>query len=100
MLRASRLLPTLAVVALLGACGSKDDGEPLQVAFIGAPGSLFDRGLRLSPPAQQVRLIVFASFSRALPGNPDAFLSAPLLKARAPPLRGRLTEVAQSSALQ
>ena len=55
MLRASRLLPVLAVVALLGACGSKGDGEPLQVAFIGAPGSLFDRGLRLSPPAQQVR---------------------------------------------
>ena len=55
MPRPLRLLPALALVALLGACGSKDDGEPLQVAFIGAPGSLFDRGLRLSPPAQQIR---------------------------------------------
>lgn len=48
-------LAILAGLGLLGACGASDDGETLQIAFIGEPGDLRDTGLRLSPPAQQLR---------------------------------------------
>ncbi|TCJ39875.1 peptide ABC transporter substrate-binding protein [Parafrankia sp. BMG5.11] len=48
-------LAILAGLGLLGACGASDDGEMLQIAFIGEPGDLRDTGLRLSPPAQQLR---------------------------------------------
>lgn len=53
-----RFRPHLSLVmalALLSACGSRDDGEALQIAFIGEPGDLLDKGLRLSAPAQQIR---------------------------------------------
>jgi ABC-type oligopeptide transport system substrate-binding subunit len=60
MLRRPRPLAILAALILpftvaLSACGSKDDGEALQVAFIGPSDSLFARGLRLPAPAQQLR---------------------------------------------
>ncbi len=55
----SRLFAVLAVLmpafAMLNACGSSDDGEMLQIGFIGAPDEPFEQGLRLSAPAQQVR---------------------------------------------
>jgi oligopeptide transport system substrate-binding protein len=51
----SRSIVALAALAFVGACGSKDDSATLQIAFIGAPEALFDKGLRLSAPAQQLR---------------------------------------------
>jgi oligopeptide transport system substrate-binding protein len=55
MLRACRLAVLIVLAGALADCGAKDDSEPLQIALIGAPGALFERGLRLSPPAQQIR---------------------------------------------
>ena len=60
MLRRPRPIAILAALVLpatlaLTACGSKNDGEALQVAFIGPADSPFARGLRLPAAAQQVR---------------------------------------------
>jgi ABC-type oligopeptide transport system substrate-binding subunit len=55
MLRRSHLAAALLAVTLLAACGGKADSAPLQIAFIGEPDDPFDKGLRLSPAAQQVR---------------------------------------------
>ncbi|GGE02157.1 hypothetical protein GCM10011515_22270 [Tsuneonella deserti] len=55
MLRRPRLIVTLAALALLASCGSKDASEDLGIAFIGTPDALFENGLRLPAPAQQVR---------------------------------------------
>lgn len=49
---AAVLLPFLPMVA---SCSGSGDADTLQIAVIGEPDSLFDEGLRLSPPAQQVR---------------------------------------------
>ncbi|MBB3034570.1 ABC transporter substrate-binding protein [Alteriqipengyuania lutimaris] len=55
----ARLLPhsivTLALAALLAACGSSEDADGLPVVTIAAPESIFEDGLRLSPGAQMVR---------------------------------------------
>ena len=45
----------LAALAALGACGAKNDGEALGIAFVGDPDAPFENGVRLSAPAQQVR---------------------------------------------
>ena len=55
MLRDKRPIIVIAALALLGACGSKDDGETLDIAFIGAPDEPFESGVRLSVPAQHIR---------------------------------------------
>lgn len=50
-----RILLLAAALALITACGSRDDDEALRIAYIGEPGDLVDKGLRLSAPAQQIR---------------------------------------------
>lgn len=45
----------LAFGALLAGCGSREDEDGLPVVTIGAPESIFEDGLRLSPGAQMVR---------------------------------------------
>jgi oligopeptide transport system substrate-binding protein len=45
----------LALAAALSGCGGSDDRQVIGVATIGEPKAPFERGLRLSPPAQQVR---------------------------------------------
>jgi len=47
------LLPLIATLAL-SACGPSGGSGPVEVAIIGAPDSLFLRGVRLPPAAQQV----------------------------------------------
>ena len=47
-------LPLLLLCAILAACGSGERDE-VAIAFIGDEGSLFEKGLRLSPPAQHAR---------------------------------------------
>jgi len=47
-------LPLFAALALLS-CGPSGGGGPVEVAVIGAPGSLFQQGVRLSPAAQHLR---------------------------------------------
>jgi ABC-type oligopeptide transport system substrate-binding subunit len=54
MLRRSHIAAVLLALSLLGACGGKDDSAPLQIAFIGQPDDPFDKGLRLTPAAQQI----------------------------------------------
>lgn len=44
-----------ALAQALAGCGGGDDGQAIGVATIGDPKAPFERGLRLSPPAQQVR---------------------------------------------
>src|SRR6476619_5791531 len=55
MLRLLPQLPVLALLALLAGCGARDSGKAVQVAYIGAPDALLDKGLRLAAPAQQIR---------------------------------------------
>lgn len=55
MFRRPRLIFALAALAMLAGCGSNDKTDTLEIAFIGQPDALFDRGLRLSAPAQQIR---------------------------------------------
>ncbi len=47
-------LPLFAALALWS-CGPSGGGGPVEVAVIGAPGSLFQQGVRLSPAAQHLR---------------------------------------------
>jgi len=47
-------LPLLGALALTS-CGPSGGGGPVEVAIIGTPESLFQRGARLSPPAQHVQ---------------------------------------------
>ena len=47
-------LPLFAAL-MLSSCGPAGDAGPIEVAIIGAPGSLFQQGVRLGPPAQHVR---------------------------------------------
>ncbi|TAD76439.1 MAG: peptide ABC transporter substrate-binding protein [Sphingomonadales bacterium] len=51
-------LPLLAALAL-SSCGPSDGGGAVEVAIIGAPGSLYQQGVRLAPPAQHVRGATF-----------------------------------------
>jgi ABC-type oligopeptide transport system substrate-binding subunit len=43
------------LAAVLAACGSADEGGPVDVAIIGDDESLFQEGVRLSPAAQHLR---------------------------------------------
>lgn len=49
-----RILSVIAILSL-GACGSGDGSDTLGIAIVGKPDSLFEKGLRLPPPAQQLR---------------------------------------------
>ena len=53
--------PILAVMLALlaGSCGPSDGDGPVTVAIIGAPESLFQQGMRLSPAAQHLRAATF-----------------------------------------
>jgi len=44
-----------ALAVLLAGCGSGENGEAVGIAYIGEPDAPFEKGLRLSPAAQQVR---------------------------------------------
>ncbi|MFO6446867.1 ABC transporter substrate-binding protein [Erythrobacter sp. NE805] len=45
----------LLAVPALASCGASDADGPVDVAVIGAPDSLLQQGVRLAPPAQQIR---------------------------------------------
>ncbi|MEO0058071.1 MAG: hypothetical protein RIT17_1544 [Pseudomonadota bacterium] len=45
----------LLLIATLGSCGPANGGGPINIAVIGAPESLFQQGVRLSPAAQHLR---------------------------------------------
>lgn len=45
----------LAAASFLAACGAADDESAVGVALIGEADDLFERGLRIPPPAQQIR---------------------------------------------
>lgn len=51
-------LPLLAAL-VTASCGPSGGGGPIEVAMIGAPGSLFEQGIRLSPAAQHLRAATF-----------------------------------------
>lgn len=53
--RVALIAATCTLTALLGGCGSSGNSNEVQVAFIGSPDQLIEKGLRLSPPGQQVR---------------------------------------------
>jgi oligopeptide transport system substrate-binding protein len=55
MVRRFSALILLCSPLLLAACGSAGDEGAIQVALIGERDALAERGLRLSPPAQQLR---------------------------------------------
>lgn len=55
MLPGSRALLIAIAMVLLHGCGSADDSGVVRVALIGERDAPFETGLRLSPPAQQVR---------------------------------------------
>jgi oligopeptide transport system substrate-binding protein len=55
MLFRTRALPIAAAALLLAGCGSADDSGVVRIALIGEPKAPFEKGLRLSTPAQQVR---------------------------------------------
>jgi len=44
-----------ALAVLLASCGSGENGDAVGIAYIGEPDAPFEKGLRLSPAAQQVR---------------------------------------------
>lgn len=50
-------LPLIAALAL-SACGPSNGEGAIQVAIIGAPDSLYQEGVRLSPPAQHIRAAI------------------------------------------
>jgi ABC-type oligopeptide transport system substrate-binding subunit len=49
----------LLCLVMLGSCGPSNGGGPINVAVIGAPDSLFQQGVRLSPAAQHLRSATF-----------------------------------------
>jgi oligopeptide transport system substrate-binding protein len=55
MFSGSRALLIAIAMVLLHGCGSGDDSGVVRVALIGERDAPFETGLRLSPPAQQVR---------------------------------------------
>lgn len=50
-----RFWPPLLAALMLASCGPSGGGGPVEVAMIGAPQSLFQQGVRLSPSAQHLR---------------------------------------------
>jgi len=54
-----RFLPPLLLALAVAACGPSNGGGPVEVAVIGAPESLFQQGVRLSPAAQHLRAANF-----------------------------------------
>ncbi len=50
-----RIWLTLLGVLILSSCGPSGGGGPVEVAIIGTPDSLSQRGARLAPPAQHVK---------------------------------------------
>ena len=50
-----RFWPPLLAALMLASCGPSGGGGPVEVAMIGAPESLFQQGVRLSPSAQHLR---------------------------------------------
>lgn len=50
--------PLLAALAL-SSCGSSNGNGPVEVAVIGAPENLFQKGVRLSPAAQHLRAATY-----------------------------------------
>jgi len=69
----------LLCVALLGGCGSRDEGA-LDLAFVATPDSLFDDGLRLSEAAQHMRaatslgLVTRDAQGEIIPGLADRWI--------------------------
>ncbi|WP_095012148.1 ABC transporter substrate-binding protein [Tsuneonella mangrovi] len=53
--RVAFTLAACTLPALLSGCGSSGNPNEVQIAFIGSPKQLVEKGLRLSPPGQQVR---------------------------------------------
>ena len=53
----------------LGSCGPSNGGGPVNVAIIGAPESLFQQGVRLSPAAQHLRAASFEGLVALDPGG-------------------------------
>lgn len=49
----------LLCMVMLGSCGPSNGGGPINVAVIGAPNTLFQQGVRLSPAAQHLRAATF-----------------------------------------
>lgn len=47
-------LSLFAALMLLSSCGPSNSGGPVEVAIVGAPDSLFERGVRLPPSAQHL----------------------------------------------
>ncbi|WP_086618665.1 ABC transporter substrate-binding protein [Erythrobacter tepidarius] len=47
------------LLLLLASCGPSTGAMPVNIAIIGSPQSLFQQGVRLSPPAQHVRAAAF-----------------------------------------
>lgn len=64
-----RILPTLLVLLMLAACGPSGGSGPVKVAIIGAPESLFQQGVRLSPAAQHLRAATFEGLVALDPGG-------------------------------
>ena len=64
-----RFILSIAVAAVLGSCGPQTDTGPVEVAIIGEPSSLFQQGVRLSPPAQHVRAASFEGLVALDPGG-------------------------------
>ncbi|OBV09927.1 ABC transporter substrate-binding protein [Erythrobacter dokdonensis] len=64
-----RIRLTLFLALLLAACGSSAGGGPVKVAIIGAPESLFQQGVRLSPAAQHLRAATFEGLVTLDPGG-------------------------------
>jgi ABC-type oligopeptide transport system substrate-binding subunit len=54
---------------LLAACGPSSGSGPVKVIVIGAPESLFQQGVRLSPAAQHVRAATFEGLVALDPGG-------------------------------
>jgi ABC-type transport system substrate-binding protein len=55
MHRLARTFFAFTAVLLLAGCGSPDDSGVVRIALIGEPDAPFEKGLRLSTPAQQIR---------------------------------------------
>ncbi|MBI1402968.1 MAG: peptide ABC transporter substrate-binding protein [Porphyrobacter sp.] len=54
---------------MLAACGPSTGGGPIGVAIIGAPESLFQQGVRLSPAAQHLRAATYEGMVSLDPGG-------------------------------
>ena len=64
-----RIRLILFLALLLAACGPSGGSGPVNVAIIGAPESLFQQGVRLSPAAQHLRAATFEGLVTLDPGG-------------------------------